>query len=438
MTQVTPVEPTEKSSATQPYFPALKAVLVNLDVNLEEELARYRRQRGIKTFKKATNTRSQPKKVLDLIAIRASGGRTGAPNVEMGMPASLPASVNSTVPQVEVEANNSYSDTFNPVQTAPVYSLDHNSIAHPEFSPTLTTPEATASAMHPNEYLASSEALLKNLDREQVTRKPERTFTDSLFTPLGVGSMLLLLLTSATLGYVATNPSSLSHLPFGSGFASQSSQEVKDPEKTTSVNVAKTGNGAIPNTPNLASQEFVDLNLRTLSTIAPRTPNVQPLAAPSPQMPVKQPAPLPNPVASPVPLDLPSALLPPSIQSGVLPQIGTQPPAPLRPPTLAGQQPGVVNQSNQPNSGKPPASWAKAASAKSKAAPAQENKFLVVMSYNGDRSLAQAKKSVPNAHLRDLRQGKAIQLAAFPTQAEAQKKVEALRKQGISARVSPR
>ncbi len=439
MTQVSPVEPTEKSSATQPYLPALKTVLGTLDVKLDEELARYRRKRGIKTFTNATNKRSQPKKGLDLIAIRATGGRSQPPDVEeMASPVSLPASISASVPQVE--ANNGYSDISNPVQPAPAYSLDSNPIAQPEFTPTLTQPEVATYDTHPDRYLESSEALLKNLEEKRVAHKQERTFTDNLFTPLGVGSMLLLLLSSATLGYVAVNPSSLSHLPFGGIFGSRSTREAKDPQQTASVNVAKTGDESIPNSPNLASQEFVELNLRTLSTITPRNPRIQPLAAPSPQLPVKQPAPLPNPVASPVPLDLPSALLPQSIQSGVLPQIGTQPPAPLPPPTLAGQQPTVVNQPNKPNSGKPQpqASSAKAAPAKPKAAPARENKFLVVMSYNGDRSLTQAKKSVPDAHLRDLGQGKAIQLAAFPTQAEAQKKVAALRKQGISARIAAR
>ena len=65
----------------------------------------------------------------------------------------------------------------------------------------------------------------------------------------------------------------------------------------------------------------------------------------------------------------------------------------------------------------------------------KENKFLVVTIYDGDRSLAEVRKVVPDASVRRLKASTAIQLSAFPTEAEAQKKVENLRKQGISAQV---
>ena len=446
MSQLSPIEPTEKSSAPQPPSPVLQAILASLDVQLEDELARYRRRSTMKAVPTSTAGRSQPKKGLDLIAIKATGGRTqpstaaGEPGLE-GLPASV-AKLNPT--EVQVEAGNGESHTYPPVGAMPQpgIDIDRNSGTPLEPFPSWNQAQAnlanvTVSPMQPNEYLESSEALLKNLNEEKATPARERSFTESLLTPLGIGSMLLLLLSSATLGYVATNPSSLSHLRWKGLFASRTPGDDQTLEKTANAGVSKSGGGKIPNTPNLASQEFVDLNLRSLSTITPKPlPKIQPLVTQNPPLPVKQPAPLPNVGSSP--LDLPSALLPQAIQSGVLPQITTQSSTPLPPPTI-GQSVG-----GQPNSAKPKASPNKAANqkpatpAKAKAAPPGENKFVVVMAYNGDRSLAEARKVVPDAHLDNARQGKRIQLAAFPTESQAKKKAETLRKQGLSAQVFPR
>lgn len=471
MNQLSQKKPNTTSSPAHPYSPALQAVLGSLDVQLEEELGRYRRQRGTKKVASHSTGRPQGQKTLDLISVRATGGRTQPQATAAIAPESLPAPIVNTNSIGETEARNPELDT-------PDRPIAPHQTFHAEHSPSLLPAEAsmvssvTPTPNAPQEYLESSEALQQSLETPKPSVESERSFTENLFTPLGVGSMLLLLLSSATLGYVAMNPASLSHLPFKGAFGQKTPTETKTAAIPAGGSVNKTGEAGIPNSPNLASQEFVDLNLKSLSTIDPKiSPLTQPLATPSPQLPVKAPAPLPGAVSG-VPLDLPSALLPPSIQSGVLPQVNIQQSAAQTAPDRSNKQGNANGQ--KPAASKPTSATAKSTSAKApsgekasaskrteavarfapgktptenqaaanKPAPAtakstqpKENKFLVVMVYDGDRSLAEAKKVVSDARVRRLRAGEAIQLSAFPSESEAQKKVETLRKQGISAQV---
>lgn len=456
MSQLSPAQPRAQSSPTQPYSPALQAVLSSLDVQLEEELARYRRQRPAKTVPPRAGARPQSQKTLDLISVRATGGRTQPQTAPVTVPESLPAIItNRNVAPGEAETENRQLDLPNATLATPDLSIDDNQIAHLEHFPGLARTDGgsidtAASGIQPNEYLQSSPAQLKELAQEKAAAQAERSFGDSLLSPLGIGSMLLLLLSSATLGYIAMNPSSLSHLPLGRLFASKTATVAKNPQKTPAAGEDKAGENSIPNSPNLASQEFVELNLRSLSTLKPKnTPKAPPLPTIATQVPVNAPAPLPRPVGSPVPLDLPAALLPPSVQSGVLPQIGDRPPAPLPAPAGTNRQRSVPKQqaaaskpiqgtarfapAGAPNGGQAAAS--KQPPAKAKAASAKDNKFLVVTAYSGSSSLAQVRKVTPDAYVRRLPQGSRIQVASFPSESEAQKKVRDLRKQGISAQI---
>jgi hypothetical protein len=264
----------------------------------------------------------------------------------------------------------------------------------------------------PDEYLQSSEALRKNLDDDEFVQSTA-TPNNKLMTPLGIGSMLLLLVGAATLGYVAMNPATISHLA-----GNKQSENASITAAGGGLNA-----GGIPNTPNLAEQEFVELNLRTLSTVNPRGSAISQVApgATKTQVPVNPPAPLPSPPAVTNRLDLPSALIPPAVQSGILPPQLGQPPIPTTGPSVV-SSPKAAATSKTPL--KNPTATKKV-----------ENKFLVIVSYGGDRSLAQARKVAPQALVRQLSQGRAIQLSAFPDEKAAQKKVQDLRKQGISARV---
>ncbi|MFB2982442.1 hypothetical protein [Microseira sp. BLCC-F43] len=394
MSQLSSVESSPQSSPTPGLDPTLQAVLGNLDVNLEEELTRFRRQRRGKKML-YTNGSSRPKvdKSLDLISVKATGGRNlGAENgasaasnnptpggvEEMGERRNIPAAAIAS----DVETNVSAAVETNYTQAA--------------------TPGATL--IQPDDYLQSSAALLKNL-----TAEPENPFTpeqreresDRLLSPLGIGSMLLLLLASATLGYVVMTPASVSHL--NRLFEPQKPKVAENTPKTAAAGGNASVVRGIPTSPNLAAEEFGELTLRSLSTVEPRVAAI-PTPAPRPQIPVNTPATIPSPAPGNVPLDLSRSLLPQPVESGSLP-------LPTSAPTPATRQTGA------------------------KPARAGENRYLVVMDYNGSRSLTQARKVAANAFVRRLPDGTRIQLASFPTASEARTKVQQLQKQGVSAQL---
>lgn len=411
MSKLSPVEPLPNTTLNQPCSPVVQGVLSCLDVQLEEEIAQYRRKRSIKQVHQGGATRSNVgQKGLDLISVPARENPVQVP----------------TLPVKEYVAQPLLNDDLAEVKTTPLPDGEETATAATVLngkanvageaklelpSPSLGYRNPVVAKQLPDEYLQSSEALLKNLDDDEFVESTA-TPNNKLMTPLGIGSMLLLLVGAATLGYVAMNPATISHLAGN--------------KKSENASIAASGGknaGGIPTTPNLAEQEFVELNLRTLSTVNPRGSAMSQVApgATKTQVPVNPPAPLPSPAAVTNRLDLPSALIPPAVQSGILPSQLGQPPLPTTGPK-------VVNSPKAAATNKTPAK-------KPTATKKAENKFLVILSYGGDRSLAQARKVAPQALVRQLSQGRAIQLSAFPDQKAAQKKVQDLRKQGISARV---
>ena len=394
MNQLSSVESSPPSSVPQPLNPTIKAVLSSLDVHLEEELTRFRRQhKGKNPLSTNGSSRVKVDKTLDLISVKATGGRTDAAN-GVSMP--------TGGTQSEVRSPNQQDIPATDFATAE-FSTPHSEAVDTNYAQ--SAPAATF--MQPDDYLESSEALLKNLAEPEnplEQKQPERT-QDGLLSPLGIGSMLLLLLASASLGYVVMNPASVSHL--NRLFEPQKPKVAENSAKTP----APSGNGlvgGIPNSPNLASQEFDDLTLRSLSTVKPRVASI-PSPAPRPQLPVSSPAPLPSSVASGVPLDLSGSLLPQPLQ-----------PTPGGTTTIQ-PAPGINN--NQSN----------AARQSTANARSQDNRYLVVMEYSGSRSLSVARKAQPNAFVVTLPEGRRIQLTAFPTAPLARAKIQQLQSQGIKA-----
>lgn len=412
MSKLSPVEPLPKTTLNQPCSPVVQGVLSCLDVQLEEEIAQYRRKRSIKQVRQGGATRSNVgQKGLDLISVPARESPVQVP----------------TLPVKEFVAQPLLNDNLAEVKTTPLPDREETATAATVLngkanvageaklelpSPSLGYRNPVVAKQLPDEYLQSSEALLNNLDDDEFVQSTA-TPNNKLMTPLGIGSMLLLLVGAATLGYVAMNPATISHL---------AGNKQSENASITAASGGKNA-GGIPNTPNLAEQEFVELNLKTLSTVNPRGSAISQVVpgATKTQVPVNPPAPLPNSAAVTNRLDLPSALIPPAVQSGILPPQVGQPPIPTTGPIVV-SSPKAAATSKTP---------AKKPTATKKA----ENKFLVIMSYGGDRSLAQARKVAPQALVRQLSQGRAIQLSAFPDEKAAQKKVQDLRKQGISARV---
>lgn len=415
MSQLSPVEPLPVTTPNQPCSPLVQGVLSCLDVQLEEEIAHYRRKRPIKQVSQGRATKSNVgKKGLDLISVPATESRMPLPTPPAKEYLAQPLLNNDSA---EAEKTPLPPESINEEAAAPGLNGKANIAgeAKPEWeTPSLGLRNRVVAKELPNEYLQSSEALLKNLDEDEFVESAASPSNNKLRTPLGIGSLLLLLVGAATLGYVAMNPATISHL---AGNKQSDSSKVAAGSATNA--------GGIPNSPNLAQQEFVELNLKTLSTVNPRGSAVSQVVpgATKTQVPVNPPAPLPNSAAVTSRLDLPSALIPPAIQSGILPPQVAQPPIPKSPPTVVTSPAAKKGVTSQTPAKKPTAA--------KKAA----NKFLVIMSYGGDRSLAQARKVAPNALVRQLQQGRAIQLSAFADEKAAQKKVQDLRKQGISARV---
>jgi len=105
----------------------------------------------------------------------------------------------------------------------------------------------------PDDYLESSAELLKSLGTppEGVaanSTNPSRTALSKLLTPLGIGSMLLLLMTGGTLWFVGTHPSIVRHLRDDDLKLLES-----NPKQATKTTYPKA----------------VDLNLDSLSTLPP-------------------------------------------------------------------------------------------------------------------------------------------------------------------------
>lgn len=390
--------------------PSLQATLRCMDVRLDEELARYRRDR-----------RRSP--------IRPQSVATAAPTT------------NPTADEVDATA-----DDAAMLAIAPGFGGELDGEDSPttmaavssEFDPMAPPPNAEAY----DDYLESSEHLLQSLadDEADLRTEPAPRMLDTLLTPLGIGSMVLLLLSSVTLGYVITHPTSLPFMAAESGedATAGADNDLTLPEEDTAVSDA-------PFTPDLSSQEFRDLNLDTLSTLpedavdgsvdgstdelagaaiseengasdatnssetSATTPTAQPTPAPQPQTQAAAPA------ARPAPAPAPAATAP-----APRPQPAPSPsPAPVV--TAAPSPP--------PQSTPAPSPVAAAPSA------APETYYYVVTDYTGDAALGAAQDAVPDAYVRNLSGGAVVQFGAFSEEGRARALSQDLQNQGISARI---
>lgn len=319
-----------------------------------------------------------------------------------------------------------------------------------------------AATLPPDDYLASSEALLEDLpdgDLPEET-KPLPRWLEGLFSPLGIGSLLLLLMSSTTLGYVILNPSAMDKwgldrlwVHTSPAPAPNGSAEPETPTK--------------PAGPDLATQEFVDLNLDNLSTAKPTT---LPAPVASPLVPGVTPSPSPTGLLS----NLKAAVAPAS--PGVTPSRGTTAggSTPDRPPTFEasppdngsgatyaspeensydpgaessytedsyGDAPAPSVEPEPPRAYSPPAPPPPQAPRQSAAppppaiAPANSSQFSVVTPYTSDQLLDQSQQAVPDAYLRNSDTGAQIQFGAFSDRDRAEELIQELQQQGIPAQL---
>jgi hypothetical protein len=451
--------------------PILSKALNSLDLQLETELQRYRRKKiKEKSFSRVGSNAPAPRistpLFVDLKSIPQVQSTSSFPSTPI--PENLPLIAHSSELRLTQEAPESSSHHEHKLQLPTFSDSPHTPSAHITSHLSL---EEISSLIHkskeqkqqenlatpleenqpPHEYLESSEQLLASLNEEdQETQisstqvkenkhpQTKQTFFKYLTTPLGIGSLLLLFVSSALLSSLIFAPESFSYLGLNNWLSGKKSKTDADNLNTNNPpvnnNLPAVSAPSVSNGASLTNEEFAPIELENLSTLESKAkPSVIPLpptsVAPTPNQknPANTTSNLPNnPQINPpinnsnIPPNLPntvtqnnedlaSVLLPPSLMPPVnKPYI--EPPTLLPPPNLNGNQNSTTN--NNIN-----------------------NKYLVIIPYNGEQSLNQVRQVIKEAFVRDFPDGKRIQLATFKTQNEAQQFVARLAQSGISASI---
>lgn len=419
MRQRSPIAPQNPSKPTDEHLhPVLQSVLASLDVQLEEELSRYRRQRtGQAPLPPRGLHRKAPRKNLDLIAVGATGGRTqpAAPAVS---PSPLPAE-----PSIEPVSGVGETETQPP----------HLFPDEPGGELVRVTGDLPPVLEPPDDYLESSEELLRSLTEEEVeATPPDRSLMESLLTPLGMGSLLMLLMASAMFGYVAMNPASLNGL--GRLFARREAAPTN--AASPGLGAPAPGSGAdLPNSPPLDGQEFPDLSLNNPTVLRSQRPGMSGATTrTSPQMtPPTATAP-----ASSRPTTVRPA--PPLANTGsapvrVAPVAPSQPTAPAPVRSAPQRSTATVARPAAPAPQPAPAQPAPTADSRPVAAEPGAYPVKLVVPYDGDRTLERVKEVVPDAFVRNSADGAHIQVGAFGSKAEAEARLQELQQRGITPQV---
>lgn len=443
-----PTTPSHSSSAKEMLHPLVKAALANLDIQLESELGRYRRQRMAHKALKMAAQQQASKPIAPQVGQRATSS--------IAEPKPLSASHQASVPVLSVDvsgASSQLSGFVQPSGNAPTVSgVDDLPATQPEKDSeegSRVNAPATAkgglSTPASEEYLESSEELLRSLVSEEAKVRAERGGIDQLLTPVGLGSLLMLLLSSALFGYVVMNPNSLR------GAIAQLTQSLP---KTPTAAVVPQPSGAVPQPsggvpqPNLAEQEFRRLDLGSLATLKEDggeipLPTSPPATSGKPMTtPTSEPSGTAGSTILATASEPPSSIVPTvptaSTTTRVHPNVGPAKseaphPAPRPAQSAPSKRQATVRQTtenipqSQPqtiNSPQP-----RQASEKPKAF------YRVVTDYQNDASLDKVKQQVPDAFVRNFSEGAKIQVGAYDNEVEARAKVEALRQQGISAEI---
>ncbi|MBW4517053.1 MAG: SPOR domain-containing protein [Timaviella obliquedivisa GSE-PSE-MK23-08B] len=435
-----------RPSSVEPFSPEpstlhlmLQKALDNLDVQLEDELIRYRQQR----YRQLGRMRGQNLAP----ALRNSPQASQAPL----MPPLPNYAPDYATPQpMELDAWDEAS-SHSPLSNFSKFDarrVVREMRAAPQTSPGLPLAASIASQQPApqqpeltHDYFASSEELLKSFSHptaQSIDRKS--TLLDTLLTPLGVGSMLLLLLSSISLGYVLLYPSSLGFL------AALGRQD----EKNSVITTPPSENQSL--SPNLASDEFMDVNLNTLSQLpkndrpstvvtVPQTtaPTLSPTDSPRSTDP--EPSPLTNAprlsaAVTQQPLQTVTIPSRPVIRQSELPP---EPQAPVQAaaPAYVPPAPQIATPAPQPAARRPaPAPAPPAAPAPPIAqAPPPVTRYYVVTEYTGDPSLSQARQAISDAYVRNFDDGAKVQMGSFGDSASAEQMAQQLQQQGVPAKV---
>ncbi|MBN3949861.1 MAG: hypothetical protein HWQ38_26705 [Nostoc sp. NMS7] len=434
-----------QSSKTPGLKPALAAALASLEVPLDQELTRYRRTRtGLVSSNQPRVTSYMSSQTQPLTGIPRTSDTTQSSVTEIKTnvpPVSVrvnhqatpaPATAKIDVPPASVAVNPDINPAPATANTEELNNLNVPSISDsaktetplPPPPPNLTSSIVPAvvkdtksenllqlddTPKQPDDYLESSEALLRSLKEESPETKKSNNYNDSLLSPLGIGSMLLLLVASLTLGYVVFNPKSLPQWNLGKLFNGNSSAA---PENTQEVGnnlepQIQPPNSSIPKYPNLAAQEFPEV--RDPNDVVGLQPKVQPTLAVVPNPVVPQ-----NPANPQAGLPSPKTALKPTnpIASAPVPTV-----QPLPTTSTATTSPTPIATSPKLNP---------------EIKPATDGFYHVVIDNNG-AALASVRRVVPDAYLSANKE--LIYLGAFKTKAQVKQQMQLLQGKGINARV---
>lgn len=241
-----------KTSSTSVLNPTLATALASLEVQLDQELTRYKITRNI----------TNPQISLTVKNCTITEEKAICNDTQI-----LTVNHDQELVNQELEKNPT------PTNWEQSSSIVKTQIQFPQHQTLLPT----HIPKQPDNYLESSKALLRSLIAEAP--KKTKTFKTSSFrnfvlSPLGIGSMLSLLLTTLTLGYLVLNSKNLS-FNFSNLFNSNSPRTTKNTESINhnSQSTSKPTTTSIPKYPNLATQEF--RQLRDTKDIVDLTPKVK-------------------------------------------------------------------------------------------------------------------------------------------------------------------
>lgn len=462
------IEPSTLHESASDVHPSLKAALRSLDVSLEEELSRYRRLRAIQQKHLSDRKRRKSEHVLSGISqsllpaslgggradvsahslqsklLREVSGSQGAINHSSLLDTSTESLAIASQSAHDTIGDHSHLERLDPDQQSYVLQSDFDDHYGQEIDPNASNQIA------PDDYLASSEELLRSLDEsdrldgEQEEDPIERStpgILSSLLTPLGIGSMLLLLVSSTTLGYLITHPSSLGLWTWGDRPSDKTKSDID-------------GSFDPSTAPDLSAGEFQELNLNNLSTLPDAS-------SPSGQIPPSlDPSALRNGTAQADESSSTTGSLPavevPSRPDGLAstessraatsaPSSGLQSNRTVaRPSIAASPQPQSTSVPSRPAAAPsapttaPAASASAAASSETTTASSSNSSsdyYYVVTNYTGDRSLSQAREAVSGAYVRNFPDGARVQMGAFTEARRAEELANQLRQQGISVEI---
>ncbi|MEL6165508.1 MAG: hypothetical protein AAFR37_17725 [Cyanobacteria bacterium J06628_3] len=308
-----------QKSKTSNLKPVLSAALGSLEVQLDEELARYRRTRiayrtptqkslgsliaakpqaqSAMTIASSQNQQSlTPEQAAAYIREQQANSSTAgeiktppppppAPETFSGVnshqetkdanseiPDSLASNQNQAVPFPQ-----SINTQEHTASTSNQSSIVKTGIVEGHIPPENVSPPKNDNTKQPDDYLESSEALLRSLQEEESPPQPKKPKNnhDSLLSPLSIGSMLLLLVSSITFGYIIFNLDNLPSLTFGGLF--KRNQEVGSLENTENVSNVNSGEQKltpITKNPNLASDALPGIN--SIDDVVGATPKAKP------------------------------------------------------------------------------------------------------------------------------------------------------------------